>query len=272
MPILFNSILDSIGLQPDEVVLLRHQDNYAIRSPYQLWRDDREAFDFYQGVQNIKRRPALSRPIWASFVGTPDGKSLFTSLYIAEHVGLLDHDRMRVQSSGYDRAGSLDLYRLIRDPALAEYEGKLYIAWGNGQRAFVQRADRMNKPVSELRDDFSEPPYPGHLNLISRLSEIMSFPQTWIEILKNTAGVYLLTCPDSKEQYVGSASGAGGFWQRWVGYATTGHGGNVRLKNRDKSDYQICILQVAGSGANVLELEAHWKSKLQTREMGLNGN
>ena len=57
-----------------------------------------------------------------------------------------------------------------------------------------------------------------------------------------------------------------------MSYAATGHGGNIRLKNREKSDYQVSILEVAGSGStpdDILRMESRWKQKLQSREMGL---
>jgi hypothetical protein len=66
-----------------------------------------------------------------------------------------------------------------------------------------------------------------------------------------------------------------GFIQRWRDYAVTGHGGNVALKSRDPSDYQVSILQTVGSAADeraILSLETLWKDKLQSREMGLNRN
>ncbi len=85
----------------------------------------------------------------------------------------------------------------------------------------------------------------------------------------------MLTCPKTREQYVGSAAGADGFHGRWLSYARDGHGGNVGLKSRDPSDYQVSILEVAGSVAtfeDILAMEALWKQKLQSREMGLNKN
>jgi hypothetical protein len=60
-----------------------------------------------------------------------------------------------------------------------------------------------------------------------------------------------------------------------MNYAATGDGGNVRLRSRERSDYQVSILEVAGSAAtadDILKMETRWKVKLQTREMGLNGN
>jgi len=45
----------------------------------------------------------------------------------------------------------------------------------------------------------------------------------------------------------------------------TGHGGNVALKSRDPSDYQVSILEVCASSASVddiLATEQLWKAKL----------
>jgi hypothetical protein len=92
---------------------------------------------------------------------------------------------------------------------------------------------------------------------------------------RSSKGIYLLTCPGTKEQYVGSATGEDGFWGRWLEYAQTGHGGNVALKSRDSSYYQVSILEVAGTAsttADILTMEHWWKHKLQTKEMGLNRN
>jgi hypothetical protein len=72
--------------------------------------------------------------------------------------------------------------------------------------------------------------------------------------------------------YVGKAAGDDGFYGRWLDYVRDGHGGNVGLKSRDPSDYQVSILQVAGD-AETFEIDAmetRWKQKLQSREMGLN--
>lgn len=62
---------------------------------------------------------------------------------------------------------------------------------------------------------------------------------------------------------------------RWNSYATNGHGGNYVLKRRTRSDYQVTILEVAGSAAteqDIHDMESRWKLKLLSREMGLNKN
>jgi hypothetical protein len=153
--------------------------------------------------------------------------------------------------------------------------GKLFIEWGPATRTWVQRADQQNKRVKELRTEFKEPDFPGFLNFVSPLSKLDALPKGWTTALQSSKGVYLLTCPKTKEQYVGSARGAEGFWNRWQFYAQTGHGHNVGLKSRAPSDYQVSILEVAGSAStdnDILAMEQRWKTKLQSQEMGLNRN
>lgn len=85
----------------------------------------------------------------------------------------------------------------------------------------------------------------------------------------------MLACPRTREQYVGSACGQEGLWGRWQSYVATGHGGNIALRSRDPSDYQVSILEVAGSAATteeILAMEQLWKTKLRSRDMGLNRN
>jgi len=61
MPLFFNTVIESNGINPKEVRLLRHKDNRADKgkSPYELWRDDRISYELYQSTQNIKNRAKL---------------------------------------------------------------------------------------------------------------------------------------------------------------------------------------------------------------------
>ena len=159
-------------------------------------------------------------------------------------------------------------------PELSEFTGRLVIDWGPGTRSWGQKGTT-DKPIVELLRAFEEPAFPGYLEIVESLSAIPTLPGRWVDFLRQGKGIYLLTCPRTKEQYVGKADGADGFWGRWLNYATTGDGGNVRLKSRERSDYQVSILEIAGSAAtadDILRMEMRWKAKLQTREMGLNGN
>lgn len=142
-------------------------------------------------------------------------------------------------------------------------------------RFWVQRADCHDKRIVKLQTEFKEPDFPGFLEFMEPLSRLDRLPLTWTAALKSCHGIYLLTCPKTKEQYVGMADGHDGFWGRWQDYVQTDHGGNLALKSRDSSDYQVSILEVAGTAASheeIARMESRWKAKVQSREMGLNRN
>jgi hypothetical protein len=97
-----------------------------------------------------------------------------------------------------------------------------------------------------------------------------------VQVLRNARGVYLLVRRKTGDQYVGSATGEGGFHGRWLSYQD-GHGGNLGMKElaADASEYDVNILEVAASDATVDEVyqrESVWKAKLGTRATGLNRN
>ena len=105
------------------------------------------------------------------------------------------------------------------------------------------------------------------------MDEIEFLPESWQGALSSVSGVYLLVCPTTGEQYVGSAYGEGGFMGRWRSYATNGHGGNRLLVAREKSHYAVSILEVASpdmSTSDIINRETAWKNKLGSRSHGLN--
>jgi len=277
MPIMFNTILHEAGLPLADVRIIRHKDNNSSRgrTPYELWRDNRPQFELYQSIQSIPKRKIFTAPYWAVFIVNLNDDTMFAGLYAVTYRGLLKKDTPRPHMEGIDKAGSCDAYNLTLQDTLSDLIGRLFIDWGPGALAWVQHADRNNKPVKELCKTFQEPVFPGFLNFIQSLSKLGNFPKSWISALQSSRGIYLLTCPKTKEQYVGSATGEEGFWGRWQDYVRTGHGGNLGLKSRDLSDYQISILEVAGTIAtteDILKMEGRWQSKLQSQEMGLNRN
>ncbi len=277
MRLSFNLLLSAANIDPVDVRLLRHKDQRAIkgRSPYEMWRDDREQFELYQSTQKPRNRPYLKGKFWAAFIGTPTDETLFAGLYRMEYQGLSKEDIISPHTLELNTAGSCDFYRLQLVDEFSEYDGRLFIDWGPGMRSWIQRADNQDKPILELSRGFREPDFPGYLQFLRPLSMLDRLPISWITALKVCRGIYLLTCPRTKEQYVGSATGEAGFWGRWQQYLTTGHGGNAELRIRDPSDYQVSILEVAGSAATtneILQVESLWKQKLQSREMGLNRN
>jgi hypothetical protein len=200
---------------------------------------------------------------------------LFAGLYECRYVGVNTEDRIWTNTTGSNPAGTVDCYDLTLKSEFQDFAGRVVIDWGASERAWIQRADNQDKEIMEIRASFREPEFPGFSRFIRRLSDMEIIPATWAAALGSSRGVYLLTCPRTREQYVGAATGADGFLGRWISYLRDGHGGNSGLKSRDPSDYQVAVLEVAGSAATVediLQMESLWKQRLQSREMGPNRN
>ena len=271
MPIMFNMILRGAGIAPDETILLRHKEDNAPegRTPFEMWRTDQITdFEDYQSEQSVQNRSKFIRAQhWASFVGTPSGGTLF--------VGLFDCKGLKSNHSK-SPVGGADHYILTRSVHLADLSRKLLIDWGggpSGKRAWVQRAERKNKVVSEVRLKYEEDPFPGFKKFRENLSRLNHLPSSWHQVLRSFRGVYILTCEREQKHYVGSATGKEGFFQRWSSYARDGHGGNVKLMGRPWSDYLVSILEVAGSDDDdekILTMESDWMRRLNSRKIGLN--
>jgi hypothetical protein len=213
MPILFNSLLTVAGLDPATVRLLRHQDNRADknRTPYRLWRDSpKDDFMLYQSRQGLNNAEELKRAsYWAVFVVTPSRDTLFVGLYKVGEPSPGEIGAPNVSILGAPEGKAYMVFPLEKSTLLSEFDSKLVIEWGKGFLKWAQRADTQNKVVLEMRREFKEEDWPGFLHFLKPLSEIGNFPHLWEEHLKSVKGVYLLTCPRTKEHYVGSASASG---------------------------------------------------------------
>ncbi len=105
---------------------------------------------------------------------------------------------------------------------------------------------------------------------------------SWKTALSSVSGVYLISDRLTGKQYVGSAYGADGFWNRWAAYANGHHGGNKLLRllfnetgEGGFSQFQYSILEVCDidlSKESVIEIENRWKRKLLSKEFGWNDN
>src|SRR3546814_14573546 len=84
-----------------------------------------------------------------------------------------------------------------------EDAGRVYIDWGPGTRAWVQRAQEKPKPILEVTRIFQEEAFPGYTAFIANLSAIEPLPSNLLAALRAARGSHLLTCPPPKDQYVG---------------------------------------------------------------------
>jgi hypothetical protein len=189
----------------------------------------------------------------------------------------------------WDEEERLFYYSLDEMQHYSELNGRLIVRFKRPGRQSYLNAERWieNIALDEiLPERMSIAEFPGFRMIdISKgeLDLIISHAlETWKVALSNVAGVYLITDTKSGKLYVGSATGAGGIWQRWSEYSRSGHGGNKDLKSLIKEDglerassFRYSILELADlhdSSEDVLCRESHWKKILQTREHGLNSN
>jgi hypothetical protein len=268
----FNTVLREAAIEPakfdpEKVFLLRHEDKRVKGGVYQAWKSRRQDFETYQNGQTWENRFKVGSSI-ASFVVGPDRETLFVGLYDVLTVAPRN-ERFTDPLLGPMEAGEGSIHETRRSERMRDYEEKLVIDWGAGTRSWRQRAHLQDKTVLEIRAQANEPHFPRYVDLHRRLSDFANIYPSWQKQLAAAKGVYLLTFDDGM-QYVGSATGQEGFWQRWQDYINTGHGGNVVLRrdNRDAKEAMVSILEVSGSAATDIEIikrEMRWQEKLGTR-------
>jgi hypothetical protein len=275
MPMLtFNDLLSLHGVDPAQVRLVRHQDNRLKPGRlYEAWRNDRSTFERYQSVQQRDVFDVGDR--LASFIVTEARKTVLVGLYEVAGIdtcpdGIVDA-LTGVDVSGYH---SYDL-RLLEQ--LGDYTDKVVIDWGAGTRTWVQRAANQPKPVVEITKQY-EPRFPGFREFVRPVDDIPTLPHGWQQVLRAVKGVYLLVDVESGRQYIGSAKGADSLLGRWLEYANGGDGGDVRLRavaRQGRRHYQVSVLEVVDGNTpddTIEQIESYWKSKLLTRQSGLNAN
>ncbi len=139
--------------------------------------------------------------------------------------------------------------------------------------------------VNAIREEkLSIADFPGYnsvrLSFQMLASIIRQNNPSWRAALANIAGVYVIVDRATGKQYVGSAYGGLGLWQRWSTYAQTGHGDDKKLQQLLKQEgieyaqnFQFSLVEVCDINAGdtyILSRESHWKDVLLTREFGLN--
>ena len=177
-------------------------------------------------------------------------------------------------------------YRLEKRSGFEDLEDRLVIDWGKAALAWHQWfADRT---VVEIRPPGRAlPPFRDYLRVHLSFEDLMRLVRQpdahrdWVAGLSAVGAIYLVVDGLSGEQYVGSATGNGGLWQRWCDYAKTGHGNNLRLKKlcaqsaSHPAAFRFSILETFSrslSRDEALSLENFFKQKLGARAFGLNAN
>ncbi len=250
-----------------KVKLVRHKDN---RKQYRELIKDRDELLKYQADQlnNVFGECDYI----ASFVGIEQSRAIF--------IGMFKVDDIEKYPNGYK-------YVLNEVDGFDDFKERLVINWGEGAINWHQWADSNPKNIVELLPKGYLGEFPGLLDFtldyteLKKLGENRSANREWYLQLSSINGIYLILDKVTGNQYIGSAYGKEGVWQRWSEYSKTGHGGNELLKelclidNQYYKNFQFTILQSLPSNLSnkdVIAVENLYKKKLGTKVFGLNKN
>jgi hypothetical protein len=153
----FNTLLRECGIDPDVVQLVRHKDRGpSDTTPYSLYLTNPAKFEEYQSYQG---RKVFHRPLIASFVVSPAPiyETVFVGLYGVAPPKLNTETVVCPVREKAFTSGRALIYPLTLKQELQELILRLTIVWGEGYRSWVQRADKQNKDIQEIRQQFIEP-------------------------------------------------------------------------------------------------------------------
>jgi hypothetical protein len=132
MTTMFNDLLRSEGIAPEEVRLLRHHTGpgHQDRTVHDLWQRDRPSFETYQAMQAQGRKIFRTARFFASFVCPDAGTTLFVGLYAVELDGTRAVNTPCPYRGELPGGGApIDIFRTARRPELSGHVGNLKIDW-----------------------------------------------------------------------------------------------------------------------------------------------
>ena len=287
----FKDLLTRHRINLERVMVMRHTPQEPELRKVLPWlaAEKPEVFNAYQQTQLPRAEKALTKADFVgSFIGQADDKAIFIGLYRRGTWHPVNDEQFcsipaiqelkTLGMGGLDNRETYFWFELELLDLYAEWKGRLVVKWPPPVRQWWRWAKSNNFLIHAIHekgllDRESEMPCWEQLSL--KWSELKVLPTKWQTILKQWRGIYLIIDVSDGKGYVGSAYGEENLLGRWLNYATSGHGGNKKLKKRDPQNFVFAILQRTSPDmveADVIRLEANWKDRLRTREFGLNDN
>lgn len=254
-------------LKGKRVKLVRHKDH---RTEYRDVIKDKNKLLVYQNTQ--PKHVFKDCDYIISFIGLERKRSVLFGVFKVNGTEILNGEYV---------------YDMRNVNAFDDLTYRLVIDWGDNTRAWHQWYDRQEKEVIEILPQGYIGNFPGLLNFVLEFDELRTLINNpdanyeWRHHLSAVNGVYLILDNLTGQQYIGSANGKYGIWQRWSNYSATGHGGNKELMVLHDADpayhrhFRLSVLQTLPSNITqreIVAIENLYKQKLGARAHGLNQN
>lgn len=292
-PLQLNTLLELASIDPSETIVVRHgpQEPALRRVLPWLVIERPEVFNHYQALQNGALGRSLSKARYmVSFIGMSPRQAVLAGLYEVagarsvtepEFWAMAGSEELKglgMKGVGVDEEvpSALAYLDLRRSPLWDGWTGKLVVDWPPPDRSWWRQAARNEIRVRSIAEESRfAAGMPSWNALVLTWEQLKLMPASWRVRLAEWRGIYFIYDAARQAGYVGSACGPDNILGRWLGYADSGHGGNVKLRISRPEDLRFSILQRTSPdtpAADVLALEAGWKQRLHTRDFGLNAN
>lgn len=283
-----SDILLKAGLDPKSVMVMRHRPTErALRAalPW-LAAEQPDVYNAYQQVQGETVEKSLANATHlVSLIGNAAGLGLFVGVFAVNGCAEMPTTTWQAMPSSKtllalgDRGPMRESFKHL-DLALtehaADWRGRLVLRWPPPERSWWRWAARNEFMVEAIHAESQfVRSMPEWHDMVLTHAELRVLPASWRARLSQWRGVYIILDRATGKPYVGSAYGKENILARWDAYASTGHGGNADLKDRDASEFQFAILERVSPDMDpedVIRREASWKARLGSREFGLNKN
>lgn len=295
-----SAFLDEVGVARAEVTLLLHNTTLEPLRSQLAWiaAHRPNLFAAYQSVHNDNVSATLrNRPLVASFVPRRLGRHLFVGLFRIERAepesratiyadpvfrelerdfGATDVGPGHARDGGEQRR-----FYFAKDERMFALEGRIEVQTpldknGRPLRSYALRCDRNDPEIIALYPyPVNAPIMPEWTTLVLTPGRLRNLPDDWALRLAGWRGVYLITDQTDGGRYVGAAYGVDNLLNRWRQHVAQQVGITAGLHDRRTENFLFSILELTAPTAQpdeVIAIESNWKTRLHTREWGLNEN
>jgi hypothetical protein len=282
-----NHLLSEKRIDPAKTLVMRHspqRPSFARIAPW-LITERPDVFNAYQQTQYPKVEKQLLRADYlASFYGHEAGKAVFVGIYKMAGSNVLPMAKLKkiraysefLKHWGRAEQTEYRWFDLRLTKHFSDWKAKLVIKWRPPEIAWSRWAsDNCFEVLSIAEENIFDKEQLDWKTRTFSWDELGILPRPWKELLSHSRGVYLIIDLSDGKGYVGSAFGKFNILGRWLNYRQSGHGGNKLLRQREPDNFWFSILERLSPDTpknEVITCENSWKSRLRTREIGLNVN